>query len=331
MKQSQRFRTVTRTWLALASTLALSITGLGVGSAYAQEKTLRMVVGYPAGGAVDVVARQLGEAMRGAGYSVVIDNKAGAAGQLAVQLLLQAPADGKTVILMPGGNLSIYTHVYPNLKYKLDDLAPVATVCAFNFALALGPGTPARTLQDFIAWARANPGKASYGSPGAGTGMHFMGVMLGQKAGFEFVHVPYKGGANATTDLLGGTLPALATTLPNLVKLHQSGKLRIVGFTGDKRLPKLPDVPTFREQGYPDIVLSEVFAVFASAKTPSDLLNSLEGSVMAAARSTTVRQALEKLEFESQVLDGRTTRANLLASLKAWGPIIQSSGYSISK
>jgi tripartite-type tricarboxylate transporter receptor subunit TctC len=213
----------------------------------------------------------------------------------------------------------------------MDDLAPVATVCAFNFGLALGPGTPARTLQEFIAWAKANPGKASYGSPGAGTGMHFMGVMLGQKAGFEFVHVPYKGGANATTDLLGGTLPALATTLPNLVKLHQSGKLRIVGFTGEKRLPKLPNVPTFREQGFPDIVLSEVFAVFASAKTSSDMLTALEGSVMAAARSATVRQALEKLEFESQVLDGRSTLNNLIASQKAWGPIIQSSGYSISK
>jgi tripartite-type tricarboxylate transporter receptor subunit TctC len=323
MKQPRRTRLALLAGLALAACLPLG--------AQAQGKPLKLLVGYPAGGAVDVVARQVGEELRASGYTVVVENKAGAAGQLATLAVLQAPADGSTVVMMPGGNVSIYQHVYPNLKYSLADLAPVATVCSFNFGLAIGPGTPAKTLAEFVAWAKANPGKASYGTPGAGTGMHFMGVMFGRQAGIDFQHVPYRGGAAATTDLIGGTLPALATTLPNLVKMHQAGKLRVVGFTGEQRLARLPEVSTFKEQGFPDIVLSEVFAVFASARTPAPVVAELEAAFMKAARQPRVVEALEKLEFDSKVLDGKTTRANLEADLKRWGPVVKASGYTVNE
>lgn len=317
--------------ICLLSFTCLALAGAAPLPAFASDRLLRIVVGYPAGGAVDVVARQVGEEMRAGGYNVVVENKAGAAGRLAVATVLQAPADGSTVVVMPGGNISLYSLVYQNLKYSLSDLAPLATLCSFTFGLAVGPGTPARTWPEFVAWARANPGKASYGTPGAGTGMHFMGVMLGRQAGIDFLHVPYKGGAAAVSDLLGGSLPALATTLPNLVKLHQSGKIRTIGFSGEQRLTKLPEVPTFKEQGYPDVVLSEVFAVFAHAKTPAPVLAELEAAFLKAARQPRMIEALEKLEFESLVLDARATRTHLEADIRRWGPVVKASGYTIAE
>lgn len=309
---------------------ALSVVALSValsGLAHAQSKALKILVGYQPGGAIDVVARQVGEELRQAGYAVVIENKTGAAGRLATELLLQSPADGTTVVLMPSGNVSIFQHVYPKLRYKLEDLAPLTTVCSFDFALGVGPGAPARTLKEFVEWARENPGKASYGTPGAGTAMHFLGVMLAKSAGFDFTHVPYRGGAAAMTDAMGGSIPALATTLPNLVTAHKDGKLRILAFSGDKRISSLPEVPTFKEAGYPDLVLSETFGFFASAKVPEAVQIELEKALIAAASKARVVAALDKLEFESNVTGRAAYRAQLKAELDRWGPIVRNSGY----
>ncbi len=309
-----------------------SLTCIGIAAlpalASGQGKALKILVGYPAGGAVDVVARRIGEDLRAQGYNATVENRTGAAGQLAVEAMLAAPADGSTITLMPGGNATIFPHVYPKLRYSLADLAPLASVCSFQFGLAVGPGTPAKNLQEFVEWAKANPGKASYGTPGAGTVMHFMGVMFAKKAGIDFLHVPYRGGAAAMTDLLGGTIPALATTLPNLVTQHKSGKLRILGFTGDKALPGLPGVPTFKEQGYPELVLDEVFGLFASSKTPAPILAELEKAILAAAKTPAFIAAIEKIEFDA----GTTTAAEftryLKSDLERWGPVIKSTGYT---
>lgn len=310
---------------------AISVGALAVLSpnlALAQGKSLKIVVGYPAGGAVDVVARRLGEELRAQGYNTVVENRTGAAGQLATEAMLAAPADGTTVVLMPGGNATIFPYVYPKLRYSLADLAPLASVCSFQFGLGVGPGTPAKTLKEFVEWAKANPGKASYGTPGAGTAMHFMGVMFAKKAGIDFLHVPYRGGALALTDVLGGTIPALTTTLPNLVTQHKSGKLRILGFSGEKSIPGLPGVQTFKEQGYPELVINEVFGLFASSKTPAPVLAELEKAIIAAANTPGFVAAIEKLEFDA----GVTSAANFTRALKAdferWGPVIKATGYT---
>ena len=177
-------------------------------------------------------------------------------------------------------------------------------------------------------WAKANPGKASYGTPGAGTAMHFMGVMFGRKAGIDFQHVPYRGGAAAMTDLLGGTIPALSTTLPNLVTHHKSGKLRILGFSGDKALPGLPGVLTFKEQGYPELQLTEVFAFFASSKTPKAVQRELEAAIVAAARSPRLVAAIEKLEFDSDVSSSADLARYIKEDFERWGPVIKATGYT---
>ena len=305
-----------------------AVAGLSPSLAFAQGKPLKILVGYPAGGAVDVVARQVGEELRAAGYNAIIENRTGAAGQLATEAMLAAPADGSTIVMMPGGNATIFPHVYPKLRYAMGDLAPLASVCSFQFALGVGPGTPAKTLKEFVDWAKANPGKASYGTPGAGTAMHFMGVMFGRKAGIDFQHVPYRGGAAAMTDILGGTIPALSTTLPNLVTHHKSGKLRILAFSGDKALPGLPGVPTFKEQGYPELQLTEVFAFFASSKTSKAVQLELEAAISAAARSPRLVAAIEKLEFDSDVRSSADLARHLKEDFERWGPVIKATGYT---
>lgn len=258
----------------------------------------------------------------------MVENRTGAAGQLATEAMLAAPADGSSVALMPGGNVTIFPHVYPKLRYSFADLAPIASICSFQFGLGAGPGTPAKNLKEFVDWAKANPDKASYGTPGAGTVMHFMGVMFAKKAGIDLVHVPYRGGAAAMTDILGGTIPSLATTLPNLVNPHKSGKLRILGFTGEKALPGLPGVQTFKEQGYPELVLSEVFGFFASSKTPAPVLAELEKALLAAANTPAFVAAIEKLEFDAGTMRSAEFARHLKADLERWGPVIKATGYT---
>lgn len=316
---------------ALSFIAAISLLAMAPSWVNAQAKPLKIWVGYPAGGAVDVVARQMAEELRLLGYSTIVENKTGAAGQLATEAMLAAPADGSTVVLMPGGNATIFPHVYPNLRYSMADLKPLASVCSFTFALGVGPGTPAKTLKEFVDWAKANPGKASYGTPGAGTAMHFMGVMFGRLAGIDFQHVPYRGGAAAMTDILGGNIPALATTLPNLVTHHKSGKLRILAFSGDQPLPSLPGVSTFKQLGYPDLQISEVFGLFASSKTPAPVVAELEKAMVTAAKSPRLVAAIEKLEFDSAVLNSVDLSRQLKADFERWGPVIKATGYTADK
>lgn len=292
-------------------------------------RTVRLLVGYPPGGAVDVVAREFAEAMRTQGFSVIVENRTGAAGRLATEQMLGAPPDGSTLVFMPGGNATIFPHVYRNLKYDpLKDLAPLGAVCEFSFGLGVGPGTPARTLQEFVEWAKANPGKASYGTPGGGTAMHFMGVMFSRAAGIEFTHVPYRGGAAATIDVIGGTVPAMATTLPNLLQPHRQGKIHILAFTGDQRLPSLPNVPTFKELGYPGLVITESFGVFGSARLPTTVQAELHGAIRKAASDPRVTAALQHQEFAPLSLSQADYAARLKSDHDRWGPVIKSTGYT---
>ena len=299
--------------------------------ARAQDKSLRMLVGYPPGGAVDVVAREVAEGMRASGYNVLVDNKTGASGRLATAQLLQAPADGQTLICMPGGNATIFPHVYNNLGHDpLTKLKPLGTACSFSFGLGAGPGTPARTLKEFVDWARANPGKAAYGTPGGGTAMHFLGVMFGRAAGIDLVHVPYKGGAQAITDVIGGQVPTLLTTLPNLIGPHQQGKVRVLAFSGERPLATLPGVPTFAEAGYPQLTLSEVFAFFMRSEVPAAASEPLVVALARAAQSERVVQALRKLEFEPLVLSPAELSARLKTESANWRRVVAESGYRVT-
>ena len=298
-------------------------------SATAQAaRKLDMLVGFPAGGAPDTVARAVGEGLRRQGWAPLIDNKAGAGGRLAADALLAGPADGSAVMLVPGGNLTLYPHIHAKLRYDgLRDFTPLATACELVFGMAVGPEVPARTLSEFIAWARANPGKSQFGSPGAGSAMHFIGVQLAAQAKFELQHIPYRGGAPALNDVMGGTIPAVFTTLSNLSQPHKAGKLRILAHSAAHRLPGLPDVPTFSESGFPALTISEMFLFVAPARTPLAAQKDLAAMLTAAAADPGVRTLLEAAEFVPLALSQEGIARRLAAEYEHWGSLVKSTGY----
>ncbi|MFT3819518.1 MAG: tripartite tricarboxylate transporter substrate-binding protein [Rubrivivax sp.] len=306
---------------------AASLTGSLIAAAQPAKK-LNVLVGYPAGGAPDTVARAVGEGLRRQGCTALIDNKAGAGGRLAADALLAGSADGSTVMLVPGGNLTLYPHIYAKLRYDgLRDFAPLATACELAFGVAVGPEVPARTLPEFIAWARANPGKAQFGSPGAGSAMHFIGVQLAAQANVQLQHVPYRGGAPALTDVMGGTIPAVFTTVSNLVQPHKAGKVRILAHSAAKRLPDLPDVPTFAESGFPALTIGEMFVFVALTRTPIATQKEWAERLSAAAAEPGVKAALEAADFTPLTLSQEAIAKRLAAEYEHWGAMVKATGY----
>ena len=309
----------------LGASAALSLPGISL----AQGKVLKVLVGYAPGGAADTVARAVGEGMRDAGFTVIVDNKAGAAGRLATEALLAQPADGATLLMTPLGNLTLYPHVYKSLRYDpLKDFAAVGTASAMSFAIAVGASSPARTLQDFLALARKDKALAAYGTPGAGTAMHFLGQMLAKDAKVPLTHVAYKGGSAAVTDAIGGTLPAVITTTPNLLTMHRAGKLRILAISGPAQLPALQGVPTFKEAGFPDLTVSETFAFFARAGTPAAVVAQLNQAITNAVKSPKVTELLQKAEYEPRTMAPDALDKLVRAEFASWARVVKDTGYT---
>lgn len=299
------------------------------GPAFAQDRLLKLLVGYAPGGAADTVARAVGEGLRESGFNAVVENKAGAAGRLAIEALLAAPPDGATLLMTPLGNLTLHPHVSRSLRYDpLKDLVGVATANSMSFALAVGAASPARSLDEFLALARKNPALASYGTPGAGTAMHFLGAMLGKEAKLALTHVAYKGGAAAVNDAIGGVLPAVITTTPNLLPMHRAGKLRILAISDAAPIAALPGVPTFKSAGFPDLTVTESFGFFARAGTSAAVIAQLNQAITSAVKLPRVTALLLKAEYEPLSLSPDALDRAVRAEHAAWARIAKSTGYT---
>ena len=260
---------------ASAAGLVLSTTGLPTnGFAQTGIRIARIWVGFPPGGTSDVIARLLAGTMNGYASAIIVENRPGAGGRVAIEALKSAPRDGSVLLLTPLATMTLYPHVYKSLRYDpLHDFIPVTTVSAAPSLLTIGPMVPesVKTLADFIAWCRANPRQATYGSPGAGTSPHFIGVQLGRAAGFEYTHVPYQGNAPAALDVLGGQIASSVVTIDTTLPYILSGHIRALATTGPSRSTFLPDVPTFIESGYPTIELVDLWAIFVTTRTPVEI------------------------------------------------------------
>ena len=216
-----------------------------------------------------------------------------------------AAPDGLTILYTPFAAVTIYPFTFRQLDYDpFTELQPLSQIVKYDFALAVGPDIPVKTPKELVAWLKANPGKAQFGSPGAGALPHFFGIMFGHAAGVDMTHIAYRGTAPALPDLMSGQIPIMSSTTSDLLELHKAGKIRILATSDTER--SIPDVPTFKESGF-DIVGTGWFGMFLPAKTPPDIAGRLSKAIMAAVALPEVQKALRRIWLQAdRDLAGRT-------------------------
>lgn len=294
-------------------------------------ETTRILTGFPAGGTLDVVARRVADRLRG-GFTKVafVENKPGAGGRLAVDDLRRSRADGSSLLITPAAMITLYPHLYRKLSYGMDDVVPVCGATTVVFGLGVGPGVPAsvRTLQDFLAWARAHPEKASFGSPGAGSPPHFVGALLGKETGIELNHVPYRGTVPGIQDLLGGQLASFSGPIGDYLPHVKTGKLRVLATSGPQRSRFLPDVPTYTEQGLKELEQVEWYGFFLPNKASADLVQRAASAIRAALTSPEIHEALAQFGLEVVATSSAELARAIARESAAWGPIVQRVGFT---
>jgi len=289
----------------------------------------KILVGFPPGGSADVLARLMAEAMSPALGTVLVDNKPGAAGRLAINAVKAAKPDGHTLLLVPSGPMVMFPHVYKKLGFDpAKDFTPVSLVARFQFGIAAGPASPAKNMAEMVALAKTKPDAATYGTAGQGTAPHFLGVMLEQTTGVPFLHVPFQGGAPANTALVGGHVGYKIDVVSETAELHRTGKVRVIAVTGAERDPQVPEVPTLKEQGI-DMAISAWFGLYAPAGLAPDLATKIEKAASAAVRQPALREKLLKLGYVPVGSTGPELAAAQRADLASWRKPIQSTGISL--
>ncbi|RCW75542.1 tripartite tricarboxylate transporter substrate-binding protein [Pseudorhodoferax soli] len=317
---------------ALGSAAALG--ALSPLSALAQAlDQVKIMYGFPPGSAGDSVARRVAEKLGGTPYSKnpgYVENKPGAGGRIAVESLKAAVADGSVLTLAPVSALAVYPYIYPKLSYKPEEVTQVSIGAIMFHGLAVGPAVPAevKTLKDFLAWAKANPDKASYGTPGAGSMPHLLGALLGIRAAVDLKHVPYRGTVPSITDLVGGQIAAAMNPSGDYLQYMKSGRVRVLATSGKKRSPFLPDVPTFIELGYPDVTSEEWFGFYAPAKTPAATIAAANAAITTALKDKTVIDALAIVGLVAHGSTPQEMAADQKAEFERWGPLVKQIGFT---
>jgi len=314
-----------------AAVLGLPAWGL---SAQAQSafESVKIITGFPPGGTSDTICRRVAAKMApGYGRSVVVENRTGAGGQIAIQGVRTMAPDGATLLQTPMSMLGIYPHIYRRLPYDpVADLTPVTLGCTFDFGFAVGPAVPAsvRNVAEFLAWCKANPAQANFGSPAAGSVPHFIGVLLGRSAGVDLKHVPYRGTQPAILDMIGGQVQAVSGPIGEFTQHVAAGKCRLLAATGSARSRFAPDTPTLVEQGLRDMAFSEWFGFYLPGKAASDVVQRANAALRAALADKETVDGLAVMGLEAK----SSTPAELAALLKAdterWGPIVKSIGFT---
>lgn len=318
---------ISRTFL---TGLALIANLLAVAPASAQgDKTLRVLVGFPAGVSIDVVTRILTDKMKDElKRPVIVDNRPGAGGRLAAELLKSAAPDGNTVMITPIVVPVLAPMVFSKLSYNPDmDFAPVGKVCDFSFALAVPANAPVKTLKDYAEWLKANPNQANFGSPAAGSLPHFFGVMIGSALNVDMVHVPFNGGAALQSAVLGGHAPAGIDVVMEWQQNAKSGKVKVLATSGAQRSKIMPDVPTFKEQGFPEAVGQGWFAMYAPAKTQQATIEEINKALNKALALPEVRERFAALGLDAGGGSPTDLQKTMQDDAKRWAPIVKKSGF----
>jgi len=311
----------------LLTILAASIPALAVAQGY-PSRPIHVINPFAAGGPVDLLARAVGQKLHESwGQPVIVETRAGAAGNIGIEYVAKQPADGYTLLVMPTGNAVVNPHLYPKLPYDtLRDFAPVTLLATVENILVVHPGVNANSVRELIALAKASPGRITYSSPGVGSQAHIAGEMLKLMAGIDIVHVPYKGMAPALSDLLGGQVSMMVVSMSSGLKQAQAGKVRALGVASLQRSQAAPALATIAEQGLPGFEAISWYALMAPAGTPADIVGKIAAEAGRALRNPEVRERLQALGADPVGSSPAELSAMLKHELARWADFVRKTG-----
>jgi tripartite-type tricarboxylate transporter receptor subunit TctC len=295
--------------------------------AAAQEypsRAIKIIVPFPPGGPTDLIGRSLGEKLNEAWKQpVIVDNKAGAAGNLGVDAAAKSPPDGYTLVVVPVGNISVNPSLYAALPYKPSDLAPITMLATVENVLVVNPSVPVHSMKELVALAKARPGSLSFASPGAGSQAHLAGELVKLTAGVDMLHVPYKGVGPAMNDLLGGQVSMMIAQISSALPFIRSGKLRAIGVASLKRSPVLPDVPTIAEQGFPGFEAVSWYGLMAPAGVPKHIIAKLSAECTQILKLPEIKERFAGLGADAVGGSPEQLAAAIQSEAVRWGDVVK--------
>jgi tripartite-type tricarboxylate transporter receptor subunit TctC len=332
MKHAHAF---TRRGFALALAATAAAGSLAAGPAAAQagypNKPITIVVPFAAGGTTDILARVVGDALKKElGQPVVIDNRAGAGGNIGGALAAKAAPDGYTLFMGTVGTHAINAALYKKMPFDpIKDFAPLTRVAMVPNLLVANPARPYKNVKELIAYAKANPGKVSFGSSGNGSSIHLSGELFNTLAKVEMVHVPYKGSAPAVTDLVGGQIDIMFDNMPSAIQHVRNGRLKAIAVTTAKRSPELPDVPTIAEAGVPGYEATSWFGMFAPAQTPAPIVTRLNTALVKVLADAEVKKKLAEQGAEPYSEKPEHFAEFIRKESAKWSQVVKAAGATV--
>lgn len=316
---------------ALAATQLLIVPAVHAQDSSYPKQPVTLVVPFPAGGPTDAMARVLAQKLGDRlGQQVVIDNRGGAGGGIAAELVARAPGDGYTLFFGTTGTMAINPSLYTKLRYDpVKDFAPISLMATTMNVLVVSPQVPARNFAELIALAKAKPGELTYGSAGNGSSNHLSGELFRTAAGIQINHIPYKGSAPAMVDLLGGRLSMMFDTISQQTQNVAAGKVHALAVTGTKRSPLLPNVPTAQEAGLKGYDVSIWYGVLAPKSTPAPVIDRLQREIAAVMATEEMKKRMEADGAEARVTTPSEFAALIKSDTAKWTPVVKNSGASL--
>lgn len=320
------------------NTLVLACAGLAMlGGATAAradgypERPVKWIVPFPPGGAMDSIARTLGESMgKQLNTSFIVENRAGAGGSVGAQAVASSPADGYTLLLASGSMFTVNQFIYSKLPYSLDDFSLIGKVANGPMVITVNAGLPVNNRRELIAYAKARPGKLSFSSAGVGSQTHMAGEAFTDAAGIELMHVPYKGEGPAYTDLMAGVIEVAVGNINAIAPLLKGGRLRALSVTGKERAALLPDLPTTAEDGVPGFEFTGWFALMAPAGTPQPSIDRLLADARSAVEQPSLKRYLEDQGMTATIVPPAALKEEIARESAKWQALVQKKGITAS-
>ena len=314
--------------LALAAALVGTVPIVARAADAYPTRTVRIVVPYPAGGVADALPRIVGEKLSQKwGQPVIIENKAGASGNIGMEEGARAEPDGYTLVLAAAGNMTVNPILFRNLRFDTyKDLTPVTLLAASPNVLVVHPSVPAKNYKELVAYAKQNPGKLNFASPGEGSGAHLAGELFNLEAGIKTVHIPYKGMAPAVNDLLGGNVQMMFAGISTVLQHIKSGKLVAIAMAAPKRSPQLPDLPTVAEEGLPGFDVTSWYGIVVRAGTPDAIVHKVQQDIAEALKMPDVQSKLAGYGLEPVGNTPEAFDAMIKSERRKWTDIVHKAG-----